>query len=200
MAIKRIDDVFRTKTDAKRTLREICILRQCDHKNICKLRYAADFSLIINTEMYLFLQVNQITRICGLSKYFSNSFSSHSWLGVWWLGSQQDHQERQEDQWLEPEACQEYHLSDALWIIIYASMLALECYHWDLEPEYCPSWLEAIQYSDVWRLQFENHRFWFGSSNHFESSWRSWSSMYWLVSISIVWTRLLSMKNLRKWE
>lgn len=78
MAIKRIDDVFRTKTDAKRTLREICILRQCDHKNICKLRYAADFSLITNTEMYLFLQVNQITRICGLSKYFSNSFSSHS--------------------------------------------------------------------------------------------------------------------------
>ena len=39
VAIKRIDDVFRTRTDAKRTLREITILRQCDHPNICKLRY-----------------------------------------------------------------------------------------------------------------------------------------------------------------
>lgn len=38
VAIKRIDDVFRTRTDAKRTLREITILRQCDHPNICKLR------------------------------------------------------------------------------------------------------------------------------------------------------------------
>ena len=40
VAIKRIDDVFRTRTDAKRTLREITILRQCDHPNICKLRYS----------------------------------------------------------------------------------------------------------------------------------------------------------------
>ncbi|KNB43845.1 mitogen-activated protein kinase [Blastocystis sp. subtype 4] len=36
-AVKRIDDVFRTKTDAKRTLREITILRQCNHPNIAKL-------------------------------------------------------------------------------------------------------------------------------------------------------------------
>ena len=38
-AIKKIDDVFRTKTDAKRTLREITILRQCRHPNIAKLKY-----------------------------------------------------------------------------------------------------------------------------------------------------------------
>lgn len=38
VAIKRIDDVFRTKTDAKRTLREITILRQCDHVNIAKIK------------------------------------------------------------------------------------------------------------------------------------------------------------------
>ena len=37
VAIKRIEDVFRSRTDAKRTLREISILRQCNHPNICKL-------------------------------------------------------------------------------------------------------------------------------------------------------------------
>ena len=37
-AVKRIDDVFRTKTDAKRTLREISILRQCNHPNIARLK------------------------------------------------------------------------------------------------------------------------------------------------------------------
>ena len=37
-AIKRIDDVFRTRVDAKRTLREITILRQCHHPNIAKLK------------------------------------------------------------------------------------------------------------------------------------------------------------------
>ena len=36
-AVKRIDDVFRTSTDAKRTLREITILRQCNHHNIARL-------------------------------------------------------------------------------------------------------------------------------------------------------------------
>lgn len=36
-AVKRIDDVFRTSTDAKRTLREISILRQCKHPNIARL-------------------------------------------------------------------------------------------------------------------------------------------------------------------
>lgn len=39
VAIKRINDVFRTKTDAKRTLREITILRQCNHPNIAILKY-----------------------------------------------------------------------------------------------------------------------------------------------------------------
>lgn len=39
VAIKRINDVFRTKTDAKRTLREITILRQCNHPNIAKLKW-----------------------------------------------------------------------------------------------------------------------------------------------------------------
>ena len=45
VAIKRIDDVFRTRTDAKRTLREITILRQCNHPNICKLRYYCFFQI-----------------------------------------------------------------------------------------------------------------------------------------------------------
>ena len=39
VAIKRINDVFRTKTDAKRTLREITILRQCNHPNIAILKW-----------------------------------------------------------------------------------------------------------------------------------------------------------------
>ena len=38
VAVKRIDDVFRTRVDAKRTLREITILRQCRHSNIAKLK------------------------------------------------------------------------------------------------------------------------------------------------------------------
>ena len=38
VALKRINDVFRTKTDAKRTLREITILRQCHHPNIAALK------------------------------------------------------------------------------------------------------------------------------------------------------------------
>ena len=45
-AIKRIDDVFRTKTDAKRTLREITILRQCRHPNIAKLKYIPNLLMI----------------------------------------------------------------------------------------------------------------------------------------------------------
>lgn len=40
VAIKRINDVFRTRTDAKRTLREITILRQCNHPNIAEMKYA----------------------------------------------------------------------------------------------------------------------------------------------------------------
>lgn len=39
VAIKVIENVFQTRTDAKRTLREISILRQCNHRNICKIRY-----------------------------------------------------------------------------------------------------------------------------------------------------------------
>ena len=46
VAIKRIDDVFRTKIDAKRALREIVILRHCHHPNICGLKYASDPLLI----------------------------------------------------------------------------------------------------------------------------------------------------------
>lgn len=38
LAVKRIDDVFRTRVDAKRTLREITILRQCHHRNIAQLK------------------------------------------------------------------------------------------------------------------------------------------------------------------
>lgn len=39
VAIKRINDVFRTRIDAKRALREIMILRQCHHPNIAGLVY-----------------------------------------------------------------------------------------------------------------------------------------------------------------
>lgn len=38
VALKRINNVFRTKTDAKRALREITILRQCHHPNIAELK------------------------------------------------------------------------------------------------------------------------------------------------------------------
>ena len=46
VAIKRIDDVFRTKIDAKRALREIVILRHCHHPNICGLLFDSDPLLI----------------------------------------------------------------------------------------------------------------------------------------------------------
>jgi hypothetical protein len=36
VAIKVVDGVFNSTTDAKRTLREMSILRQCDHKNVAK--------------------------------------------------------------------------------------------------------------------------------------------------------------------
>ena len=36
VAIKVVDGVFNSSTDAKRTLREMTILRQCDHKNVAK--------------------------------------------------------------------------------------------------------------------------------------------------------------------
>ena len=49
VAIKRIDDVFRTKVDAKRALREIVILRHCHHPNICGLTYS--FVFAINQEI-----------------------------------------------------------------------------------------------------------------------------------------------------
>ncbi|KAK8797418.1 hypothetical protein WA158_004626 [Blastocystis sp. Blastoise] len=37
VAIKRIEDIFRSQIDSKRTIREISILRQCNHKTISKL-------------------------------------------------------------------------------------------------------------------------------------------------------------------
>ena len=46
VAVKRINDVFRTKTDAKRTLREITILRQCNHPNIAILKQMRIYYLI----------------------------------------------------------------------------------------------------------------------------------------------------------
>ena len=49
VAIKRIDDVFRTKVDAKRALREIVILRHCHHPNICGLTYS--FACAISQEI-----------------------------------------------------------------------------------------------------------------------------------------------------
>ena len=46
VAIKRIDDVFRTKIDAKRALREIVILRHCHHPNICGLELVSTLNLL----------------------------------------------------------------------------------------------------------------------------------------------------------
>lgn len=36
VAIKVVDGIFNSTTDAKRTLRELSILRQCDHPNVIK--------------------------------------------------------------------------------------------------------------------------------------------------------------------
>ena len=69
VAIKRIDDVFRTRTDAKRTLREITILRQCDHPNICKLQQKSAVCTLTILVMFLFLQMSSHSSICGQSKY-----------------------------------------------------------------------------------------------------------------------------------
>ena len=51
VAVKKINDVFRTRTDAKRTLREITILRQCNHPNIAELKYTVELKLIYRIEI-----------------------------------------------------------------------------------------------------------------------------------------------------
>ena len=66
VAIKRIEDVFRSRVDAKRTLREITILRQCNHPNISKLLYVhlVDFIPAISS----FLQIHTRSDVCGRSR------------------------------------------------------------------------------------------------------------------------------------
>ena len=67
VALKRIINVFRTKTDAKRTLREISILRQCHHPNIVALKYASiEWDYAIGSS--LFPRINTRIGLSGLSK------------------------------------------------------------------------------------------------------------------------------------
>ncbi|KAK8801135.1 hypothetical protein WA158_001905 [Blastocystis sp. Blastoise] len=76
VAIKRIDDVFRTKTDAKRTLREIAILRQCNHVNICKLR---DVLVPTNEINYRNLWIVQEFGGWDLSKIIKSARKINGW-------------------------------------------------------------------------------------------------------------------------
>ena len=88
VALKRIVNVFRTKTDAKRTLREISILRQCHHPNIVKLKFALllhEYGIGISS----FQRTSTHIGAYGLSK----SLLSYPFiLGVWRLGSFQSGQ------------------------------------------------------------------------------------------------------------
>ena len=63
VAIKRIEDVFRSRVDAKRTLREITILRQCNHPNISKLLYTYPVDFI--PEISSFLPIHIHSDVCG---------------------------------------------------------------------------------------------------------------------------------------
>ena len=76
VAIKRIDDVFRTRTDAKRTLREITILRQCDHPNICKL-----YDVLVPPDEFTFKHLWTIQEYGGwdLSRIVKNANKINGW-------------------------------------------------------------------------------------------------------------------------
>lgn len=43
-AIKAIDGIFGSRAFAKRVLREISIMRQLNHKNICSLKYINNYT------------------------------------------------------------------------------------------------------------------------------------------------------------
>ncbi|CBK22502.2 uncharacterized protein [Blastocystis hominis] len=64
VAIKRIDDVFRTKIDAKRALREIVILRHCHHPNICGLK-----GLIVPPDQFTYKSLWMVQEYGGWDLY-----------------------------------------------------------------------------------------------------------------------------------
>lgn len=66
VAIKVIENVFQTRTDAKRTLREISILRQSNHRNICKIR---DVLVPPNPDTFTNLWVIQVLYILIIQDY-----------------------------------------------------------------------------------------------------------------------------------
>ena len=76
VAIKRIDDVFRTKVDAKRALREIVILRHCHHPNICGLT-----DLIIPPDQFTYRNLWMVQEYGGwdLSRVLRNSKRISNW-------------------------------------------------------------------------------------------------------------------------
>ncbi|KAK8804356.1 hypothetical protein WA588_004571 [Blastocystis sp. NMH] len=76
VAIKRIEDVFRSRVDAKRTLREITILRQCNHPNISKL-----LDILVPPDPYSFRCLWTIQEYGGwdLSRIVRNSQRIAGW-------------------------------------------------------------------------------------------------------------------------
>lgn len=89
VALKRINDVFRTKTDAKRTLREITILRQCHHPNIAALKcyHSTNFTyrdLVVPSDEYTYknLWIIQVR--------FTSRFQ---WPGIRRMGYGEDREE-----------------------------------------------------------------------------------------------------------
>ncbi|OAO18066.1 mitogen-activated protein kinase [Blastocystis sp. ATCC 50177/Nand II] len=76
VALKRIINVFRTKTDAKRTLREISILRQCHHPNIVALK---ELPVPKDQHTYRSLWVVQEYGGADLSKVVNSSDRGADW-------------------------------------------------------------------------------------------------------------------------
>ena len=76
VAVKVIEEVFTTTTDARRTLREISILRQCNHPNISKLVTVIS---PINTRIFNELWFVQEYGGWDLRRVLKNSSSIEGW-------------------------------------------------------------------------------------------------------------------------
>ena len=106
--------MFRTRTDAKRTLREITILRQCHHANIVKLKWrrrsrfrSRHILLPRDEEVYKQLWIVQVA-----------FWTACSPIGVWRLGLVQGAEELEAHHGVVRQAREEHRLPDALWLII----------------------------------------------------------------------------------
>jgi serine/threonine protein kinase len=76
VAVKEIKGVFQSRTDAKRTLRELVILRQCNHSAIVKLLdviqpTSAGFSNLSLVFPFFSMDISQLLNTIGIAHCYS---------------------------------------------------------------------------------------------------------------------------------